>query len=157
MKIDREGDNAVTAKKRGSMTNRSSPQEGAARPLILIVEDDILMRVFYERLFKRQARDLSYHLAESAEAAFDYLRDKSVDAIITDWDLPKMSGIVLVKALRSHPTTKALPIMVVSGRTGPGYMDLALKSGASDYYSKPFEIAAFLDRLRSLLRGGSGR
>lgn len=138
------------------MTNESSPQEGAARPLVLIVDDDLLMRVFYERLFKQQAHDLSHQLEESAEAALDYLRDNRADAIVTDWDLPKMNGIVLVKALRAHPATKALPIVMVSGRTGPGYMDIALKNGASDYFSKPFEITAFLDRLRSLLRGAGG-
>jgi DNA-binding response OmpR family regulator len=138
------------------MTNESSPQEGAARPLVLIVEDDLLMRVFYERLFKQQAHDLSYRLEESAESALDYLRANRVDAIITDWDLPKMTGIVLVKALRSHLSTKALPIIVVSGRTGPGYMDIAVKAGASDYFSKPFEIETILERLRTLLRGKGG-
>lgn len=138
------------------MTNESSRPIGTVRPLILIVEDDMLMRTFYERLFAKQALDLTYHLAESAESALDYLRAKRVDAIITDWDLPKMSGVVLVKALRSHPSTKALPIVVVSGRTGPGYMDIAIKAGASDYFSKPFEIATFLDRLRTLLRGRGG-
>lgn len=138
------------------MTNESSRPIGTVRPLILIVEYDMLMRTFYERLFAKQALDLTYHLAESAESALDYLRAKRVDAIITDWDLPKMSGVVLVKALRSHPSTKALPIVVVSGRTGPGYMDIAIKAGASDYFSKPFEIATFLDRLRTLLRGRGG-
>ena len=135
---------------------KESRQEGAVRPLILIVEDDLMMSVFYERLFKQQAPDLSYHLAETAETALDYLRDNHVDAIVTDWDLPKMNGIVLTKALRAYPSTKALPIVILSGRTGPGYMDIALKNGASDYFSKPFEVTAFLDRLRSLLRGRGG-
>lgn len=79
-----------------------------------------------------------------------------MDAIITDWDFPGINGIFLLKALRSHPSTKALPIVVVSGRTSPGYMDIALKNRASDYFSKPFEIEAFMDRLRSLLRGANG-
>lgn len=138
------------------MTKESSRSKGASRPLILIVEDDMMMRIFYERLFKQEALDLSYHLAENGEGALEYLRENRVDAIITDWDLPRMNGIVLVKALRSHPTTKALPIVVVSGRTGPGYMDIAVKAGASDYFSKPFEIKTFLDRLRTLLRGRGG-
>lgn len=134
----------------------SSRSKGAVRPLILIVEDDMLMRTFYERHFTQQVQDLTYHLAESAGSALDYLRANRVDAVITDWDLPKMSGIVLVKALRSHLSTKALPIIVVSGRTGPGYMDLAVKAGASDYFSKPFEIETILERLRTLLRGRGG-
>jgi len=135
---------------------RKSPKEGAPRPQILIVEDDKLMQVFYERLFNQQAPDLSHHLEENAEGALTYLRKNRVDMIVTDWDLPRMNGIVLVKALRSHPTTKTLPIVMVSGRTGPGYMDIALRNGASDYFSKPFEIDAFLDRLRNLLRGADG-
>lgn len=135
------------------MTNESSRPKGAIRRLILIVEDDMMMRIFYERLFKQEAPDLSYHLAESGEDALEYLRENPVDAIVTDWDLPRMNGIVLVKALRSHPTTKGLPIVMVSGRTGPGYMDIAVKAGASDYFSKPFDIKIFLDRLRTLLRG----
>ncbi|MBI2787289.1 MAG: response regulator [Elusimicrobia bacterium] len=138
------------------MSNEFSLREGPAHRRVLIVEDDKLMWVFYERLFKSHARDLDYHLEENAEGALDYLRENRVDAIITDWDLPGVNGINLLKALRSHPTTKALPIMMVSGRTGPGYMDIALKNGASDYFSKPFDVAAFLDRIRSLLRGAGG-
>ncbi len=134
------------------MPNDSPSQEGEIRRRILIVEDDALMRVFYERLFKSHAHDLDYHLEGSAEGALDYLRGASVDAIITDWDLPSVNGIYLLKALRSHPSTKSLPVVMVSGRTGPGYMDIALKNGASDYFSKPFEVTAFLDRLRCLLR-----
>lgn len=135
------------------MPSEASPQEGAARRRVLIVEDDMPMRVFYARLFKSRAHDLDYHLVESAEDALDYLRANRVDAIISDLDLPGVNGIYLLKALRAHPSTRGLPIMMVSGRTGPGYMDIAFKNGASDYCSKPFKIAAFLDRLRSLFRG----
>lgn len=138
------------------MPSESSPQEGEVRRHILIVEDDKLMQVFYERLFRDYARDLDHHLEQTAEGALRYLRVKRVDAIISDWDLPGVNGIVLLKALRSHPSTKGLPIVMVSGRTGPGYMDIALKNGASDYFSKPFDVAAFLNRLRSLLRDTSG-
>ena len=136
--------------------SRESSQGGARRPLILIVEDDKLMRILYERIFNAEPRDLSFHLEESAEGALNYLRENSVDALITDWDLPKVNGIVLMKALRSHPATKTLPIIVVSGRTGPGYMDIAVKAGASDYFSKPFEIEILLGRLRTLLRAADG-
>lgn len=135
------------------MTSESSPQHDAALHLVLIVEDDKLMRIFYERLFRECEHDLTYHLEENAEGALDYLRDNSVDAIISDWDLPGINGINLVKALRSHPATIAVPILMVSGRTGPGYRDIALKHGANDYFSKPFDVVEFIARLRALLEG----
>jgi len=133
------------------MTSESSPKHDAARHLVLIVEDDKLMRIFYQRLFRDCEHDLAYHLEESAEGALDYLRDNRVDAIISDWDLPGISGINLVKALRSHPATSAVPILMVSGRTGPDYRDIALRHGANDYFAKPFDIVEFMGRLRALL------
>jgi len=126
------------------------------RRRILIVEDDELMRIFYERLFKRHEGEFIWHLPPSAEEALEHLRACEVDAAILDWDLPGINGLQLLKAIRANPATKALPVLMVSGRTSPDYEALALKHGASGYLAKPFETEKLLAYLRGFRRRHGG-
>jgi two-component system phosphate regulon response regulator PhoB len=127
------------------------PSHGDAPRFILIVDDDELMRIFYKRLFNQHRDEFSVFLMPSAEAALEYLRESNADAAILDWDLPGISGLQLLKALRANPATKALPVIIVSGRSSPDNEAFALKSGAHAYFSKPFDVGGLLSRLRSLV------
>jgi DNA-binding response OmpR family regulator len=130
----------------------SASEKGASRSRILIVEDDELMGVLYERIFKKHKDEFAWHLKPNAKEAMGYLRERRVDAAILDWDLPGISGIDFLKALRSNPATKALPVILVSGRARTEDHVLALERGADDFLAKPFHVEILLARLRRLLR-----
>lgn len=132
------------------MTMRSSPRENARR--ILIVDDDELMSVLYTRLFRRHAEEFVCRIERSVGAALKHLKTGKVDAAVLDWDLPGIDGLALLKALRSNPATKALPIMIVSGRCRPEDHVAALDRGADDFLTKPFDVGVLMARLRRLLR-----
>jgi len=120
-----------------------------SRKTILIVDDDDLMQVFYKRLFSRHPDEFAYQAVRSAEDALQRLQTANVDVVILDWDLPGINGLQLLMALRANPSSKALPVIMVSGRTSPDYAALALRHGANVYLGKPFEIAVLLNHLRS--------
>lgn len=128
------------------------PRDGARPHRILIVEDDDLIRNFYKALFRRHKEDFTCRFERSAVAARERLRDGDIEAAILDWDIPAIDGTELLKTLRSHPKTRDMRVMVVSGRTRGEDQARALESGADDYLTKPFQVEVFMARLKALLR-----
>ena len=133
------------------MKGRMSETRGT-RSKIVIVEDDELMTAVYKRLFLREEDRFTCTLKKNAEDALDSLHRIRTDILILDWDLPGISGLQLLKTLRAKRATRLLPIIVVSGRAGIEDRIEALKHGANDYLSKPFDIHELMARLEVLLR-----
>jgi len=134
------------------LESSSSRDKKDRRHSILVVEDDDLMRRFYKSLFDRLEGEFISHSEKTGKSALAYLRGNPIDAMIVDWDMPEMSGITLIRILRGNPTTKAMSIIMVSGRSSVEDHLQALNSGADDYLTKPIEVDILLARLRGLLR-----
>ncbi len=128
-----------------------SMQAAVTRSRILIVEDDVLMGAFYKSLFRRLEPEFTWHLAKNGEDALAYLNGQDVDVVILDWDLPGIKGLDVLKAIRAHPTKRVARVFVITGRNKAEDKSIALRLGADDYLSKPFEIEDLLTRLRILL------
>jgi two-component system phosphate regulon response regulator PhoB len=123
------------------------------RQRVLVIEDDAAMRGFYERFFARLAPE-GYVAAVVAdgERALSILECNPVDLVVLDWCLPGLSGQTLLKAMRAHPLTRSVGVLIVTGRTSPADEIAALDSGADDHLAKPFDEAVLQARLRSLGR-----
>lgn len=119
----------------------------------LVVEDDPEMRALYARLFDR-LRDEGFAsvIVENGERALDILRREPVDLILLDWNLPGISGQTVLRAVRAHPKTRAIGVLMVTGKCSPAEEIEALDSGADDHLPKPFDEDVLLARLRSLGR-----
>jgi two-component system alkaline phosphatase synthesis response regulator PhoP len=124
----------------------------AIRSKIVIVEDDELMTAVYKRLFLREEDRFICTLERNAEGALETMRRERADILILDWDLPGISGLQMLDALRANRATKLLPVIVVSGRASIEDRIQALQHGANDYLSKPFDVHELLARLQVLLR-----
>jgi DNA-binding response OmpR family regulator len=124
----------------------------AIRSKIVIVEADELMAAVYKRLFLREEDRFICSLERNAEDALDNLRREPADILILDWDMPGISGLQMLDALRANHATKLLPVIVVSSRAGIEERIQALRHGANDYLSKPFDVHELLARLQVLLR-----
>lgn len=123
------------------------------RASVLAVEDDPGMRQFYRQFFAHPgAWDFSATIVGDGIQALGVLRSKPVDIMILDWNLPGISGTSLAKALRENEKTRALGILIVSARkTGEDTLQ-ALKAGADDYLSKPFDENVLMARLHGLAK-----
>ena len=72
------------------------------------------------------------------------------DAILIDWEMPVMSGIETVKALRSHRATTWIPRFMLTARRNMRYFERAAKAGVEGYFTKPVELGQISARLNSL-------
>src|SRR4051812_14652012 len=109
-----------------------------APPLsILIVDDFETMR----KVTASQLQSLGLDRADQAAdglAALRMLDNKHYDLIISDWNMPNISGIELLKAVRAHPKSAQLPFIMITAEAERGRIEDAIASGVSDLLVKPY-------------------
>ncbi len=104
---------------------------------ILVVDDFATMR----RIIKNILKQLGYANADEADdgvSALVKLRGSKFDFVITDWNMPNMSGLELVKEIRKDEALKGLPILMVTAEALKENIIEAVKAGVSNYVVKPF-------------------
>jgi len=132
--------------------------EAAAR--ILLVEDDPVIRAFLaDNLLADGYEPL---VAETARDALRLLEYKQPDLAVVDLNLPDGSGLELIRTVRSADGVAsrldpALPVVIVSGRTGELDRVRGFERGADDYICKPFSYPELRGRLAALLRRADHR
>jgi len=114
---------------------------------VLVVDDEpAMLRALRINL---RVRKYDVTTASTGREALAEARRRPPDAVILDLGLPDVDGIEVIRALRGWSRA---PVIVLSGRTGPGDKIAALDAGADDYVTKPFSMEEFLARLRAALR-----
>ncbi len=104
---------------------------------ILVVDDAPMIR----RIMKNLLKEMGFTNIDEAEdgmVALQKLRSQKFDFVITDWNMPNLTGIELVQEIRKDPNLKHLPIMMVTAEAKKENIILALKSGVNNYIVKPF-------------------
>ncbi len=119
---------------------------------VLVVEDNYSCATTLE-LALSNVQGLSVVLAGSVAEALRMIDEAcpEVCAVVTDLNMPRMSGFELIASIRRDSRHRALPIIVVSGDTDPKTPDRARAAGADAYFSKPFSPARLRQRLEQLL------
>ncbi len=104
---------------------------------ILVVDDFSTMR----RIIKNLLRDLGYNNMEEADdgsTALPMLKTGKFDFLITDWNMPIMEGIELLKQIRADPALAALPVLMVTAEARREQIVYAAEAGVNGYIVKPF-------------------
>ena len=120
--------------------------------MILIVDDDEAMAETCSMFLELQGFEVS--TASSGAEALTSIRNNSPHLIITDFDMPGMSGAELSEQLRAQPSTAQLPILLISGSPRS---NVANKSSFNAFLRKPFLAENLLLEVRKLLPSVSGR
>jgi two-component system KDP operon response regulator KdpE len=114
---------------------------------VLVVDDEpAMLRALRINL---RVRKYDVTTASTGREALAEARRRPPDAVILDLGLPDVDGIEVIRELRGWSRA---PVIVLSGRTGPGDKIAALDAGADDYVTKPFSMEELLARLRAALR-----
>ena len=106
-------------------------------PKALIVDDSRTTRLILRRILV----EMGYEVCEAAngrEALAAIETERAVSLVLTDWNMPEMNGLELVKRLRQNPELASLRVVMVTTETELGHMVLALDAGANEYVMKPF-------------------
>jgi len=119
---------------------------------ILIIEDEKNLR---EQLYARlQGQGYAVDAASDGEEGLFLAMEHPFDAAVIDLGLPKLSGIEVIKQLRSQGS--ALPILILTARSRWEEKVEGLEAGGDDYLAKPFHIEELQARLRALIRRSAG-
>ncbi len=119
---------------------------------VLIAEDDNTSRLYLDRVLSKAGYDVV--AAVDGAEAFSFAQKEKFDALVTDWMMPNVDGIQLIKLMRSKikPTP---PIIMITALNSKDAQDHALDSGADDFIGKPFDSVEVVSRLKSLLARSS--
>ncbi|HEX6324727.1 MAG TPA: response regulator transcription factor [Vicinamibacterales bacterium] len=120
-------------------------------PRILVVEDERDIADLIKHTLERGGA-MAVSLAASGDAALKAVEAMGPDLVILDLNLPGLSGTEVCRLIRSRPATAALPIIMLTARTGVGDRVAGLDLGADDYVTKPFSIRELAARVRAVLR-----
>src|SRR6516162_7819024 len=117
---------------------------------ILIIEDEEPLTLLLR--YNLEAEGYEVDTTARGDDADLRLRESPPDLAVIDWMLPGLSGIELIRRLRTRPETRLLPIIMLTARGEEGERVRGLATGADDYIVKPFSVPELLARIRALLR-----
>jgi two-component system, chemotaxis family, chemotaxis protein CheY len=116
---------------------------------ILIVDDFSTMR----RIIKNLLRDLGFNNtaeADDGHSALPMLQTGQFDFLITDWNMPGMTGIELLKTIRADAKVSKLPILMVTAEAKREQIIEAAQAGVNGYVVKPFTAQALKDKIEKI-------
>lgn len=117
----------------------------------LVVDDFSTMR----RIVRNLLKELGYHNVDEAEdgaVALSKLRSGDFDFVISDWNMPNMDGLALLKAIREDENLKQLPVLMVTAEAKKENIITAAQSGASGYVVKPFTAATLGEKIEKIFQ-----
>ncbi len=113
---------------------------------ILIVDDFSTMR----RIIKNLLRDLGFNNtaeADDGNTALPMLQSGGFDFLVTDWNMPGMPGIDLLKAVRADENLASLPVLMVTAESKREQIVAAAEAGVNGYIVKPFTAATLKEKI----------
>ena len=116
---------------------------------ILIVDDFSTMR----RIIKNLLRDLGFtntHEADDGQTALPMLQNGSFEFLVTDWNMPGMQGIDLLKAVRADPKLNTLPVLMVTAESKREQIVEAAQAGVNGYIVKPFTAQTLHEKISKI-------
>jgi len=116
---------------------------------ILVVDDFSTMR----RIVKKLLKDLGFtniQEADDGKTALPMLQTGKFDFLITDWNMPGMPGIELLKALRADEALKGLPVLMVTAEAKREQIVEAAQAGINGYVVKPFTASTLEEKISNI-------
>ncbi|HKC99168.1 MAG TPA: hybrid sensor histidine kinase/response regulator, partial [Methylomirabilota bacterium] len=119
-----------------------------ARRRIMLVDDSLSVRKFVGGMLERAG----FHVitARDGAEALQQLAELTVDVIITDLEMPRLNGYELIRSLSRQPTTRDLPVVILTTRAGAKHVNLARELGVEHYVAKPVDEASFVQLIEVL-------
>ncbi len=117
----------------------------------LVVDDFSTMR----RIVRNLLKELGFANVDEAEdgvAALSKLRSAHFDFVVSDWNMPNMTGLDLLKEIRADANLKHLPVLMVTAEAKKENIVSAALSGASGYIVKPFTAATLEEKLNKIFQ-----
>ena len=118
---------------------------------VLVVDDASTMR----RIIRALLRELGFkniREAEDGSVALEELKRHKADLVITDWNMPQMTGIELLRAIRGDGGLKDTPLLIVTAEAKKDHVMEAIQAGVNSYVVKPFNAQTLEDKLNKIFK-----
>ncbi|AQT60916.1 response regulator [Cellvibrio sp. PSBB023] len=119
---------------------------------ILVVDDATFIRDMIKKQLRDKIPGVEILDAPDGTRALAQLKNQSVDLILSDWEMPNMTGAELLTAVRAMPNAGAVPFIMISSRGDRSHIVKAIQLGVSDYLSKPFSAEELLKKVFKQLK-----
>src|SRR5690606_32399885 len=116
---------------------------------ILIVDDSPTMR----RIIKNLLKDLGFENVDEAEdgaMGLEKLRNGNFDFVVSDWNMPNLDGLEMLKQIRADANLSTMPVLMVTAEAKKENIIAAAQAGASGYVVKPFTAATLEEKLNKI-------
>ncbi len=116
---------------------------------VLIVDDFPTMRRIIRNLLKQLGFQKIME-AEDGKNALNVMKDNSIDFVITDWNMPNMTGMELLETLRADSKFKSMPILMVTAEADKENILQAIQAGVNNYIVKPFTAEVLKEKIEKI-------
>jgi two-component system chemotaxis response regulator CheY len=122
----------------------------AAALKVLVVDDQLSMRQVTRMALEKIGVRL-IHEAETGQVALQKAVGQPLDLIISDFNMPEMDGLGLLRAVRGHPAVRKLPFILITGRGDRELVVTAAKAGVNNYLVKPFTEIVLRQKMEEVM------
>jgi two-component system, chemotaxis family, chemotaxis protein CheY len=122
----------------------------AAALKVMVVDDQFSVRQM-TRMTLEQIGIRYVHESENGRQALDTIAVQPLDLIISDYNMPEMDGLNLLRAVRGHPAVRKLPFILLTGRGDKELVVKAAQAGVNNYLVKPFTAAILQQKIEQVL------
>lgn len=117
---------------------------------VLVVDDSRVMRNIVKNTFETLKIPCHYFEAENGQEAFEIIERESIDLVLLDWNMPRLSGYDFLKKVRLIEKYRKLPVIMVTSESARYNVIDALKAGATDYIVKPVNLKIFTEKMKKV-------
>jgi two-component system chemotaxis response regulator CheY len=122
----------------------------AAAFKVLVVDDQLTMREV-TRLALQEIGIRNILDADNGKSAFKVVVTQPVDMIISDFNMPELDGLGLLRAVRGHPAVRKMPFILVTGRGDNELVTKAAQAGVNNYIIKPFTAETLRGKIEAVV------
>jgi CheY-like chemotaxis protein len=120
------------------------------QPSLLVVDDSLSIRKYLSGILS--GKGFVTDTSRNGNEALELLKNKDFDIVITDLEMPQMSGYELIETIRQDDRFDDLPIIVLTGRAGENFKNLTTELGADSYIVKPFKDRELFEQINNFIR-----
>jgi two-component system chemotaxis response regulator CheY len=118
---------------------------------VLVVDDFATMRKIVRNILKQIGFE-NITEAEDGNAALQMLKNETVGLVVTDWNMPNMNGLDLLRQIRQNPKTANLPVLMVTAEGLKENVLEAVKAGVNNYVVKPFTAEVLQEKIEAIFK-----
>ncbi len=121
------------------------------RMRVLVVDDFATMRKIVRNILKKIGFEDIVE-AEDGNAAIHMIKNDKIGMVVTDWNMPNMTGLDLLREIRNNPQTANLPVLMVTAEGLKENVMEAVKAGVSNYVVKPFTAEVLQEKIETIFK-----